>query len=41
MSSSGNNGAQKKDSNRVQEGYTPMGKPNADKSPHHPSRAVK
>ena len=41
MSSSGNNGAQKKDSNRVQEGYTPAGKPNADKSPHHPNRAVK
>ena len=33
MSSSGNNGAQKKDSNRVQEGYTPEGTP-ADKSPY-------
>ena len=41
MSSFGNNGAQKKDSNRIQEGYTPMGNPNDDKSPHHPSRAVK
>ena len=33
MSSSGNNGAQKKDPNRVQEGYTPEGTP-ADKSPY-------
>ena len=41
MSSPGNKGARYEDTNRVQEDFTPAGNSNADKSPHHPNRAVK
>ena len=41
MSSPGNKDARYEDTNRVQEDFTPAGNSNADKSPHHPNRAVK
>ena len=36
MPSPSNKVARKKDTNRVQEGFTPEGNPNVDKSPQHP-----